>query len=161
VTSPDTTVDLYQRYGPALLRKARRVLQNEEDARDVVQGLFIELFERGETEVQLPYLYRAVTRRCLNLMRDEKNRQRLLQLQQPALRGSARIAPDDHAMGLDALLKLAADVPEEVFEAVVCRFYDEMELDEIAVRTGVSRRSVSERLKKARQAVARREGEAT
>jgi RNA polymerase sigma-70 factor (ECF subfamily) len=151
-------LELYHRYGPALLRKATRLLQNQEDARDVVQGLFIDLVETGELSVSLPYLYRAITRRCLNLMRDEKNRRRLLEQQQSSLRGPVRVSPDAHAMSLDALLKLSASVPDEVFETVVCRFYDEMELDEIAEHTGVSRRAVSKRLERAREVLLDLEG---
>jgi len=73
-------------------------------------------------------------------------------------RPAASIAPDEQALGLNGLLKLAASVPEEIFEAVVCRFYDEMELDEIARHTGVSRRTVSERLRRARDEIVQLQG---
>ena len=52
-------MESYSRYGPALLRKAERLLQNHEDARDVVQALFVDLIERGEDETDLPYLKHA------------------------------------------------------------------------------------------------------
>ena len=67
-------MDMYQRYGPALLRKARRVLRNEDDALDVVQGLFTDLYERGQHEADLPYLYRALTNRCLTMLRNRNTR---------------------------------------------------------------------------------------
>ena len=38
-------------------------------------------------ELTLPYLYRAVTNRCLNLIRDRAGRERLLAHQESALRG--------------------------------------------------------------------------
>src|SRR5688572_28749412 len=97
-------VESYRRYGTALLRKARRMLRNEEDARDVVQGLFLDLLQtkscsradpRASTQPSedLPYLYRMLTHRCLNMLRDQKTRARLLERETPALRGTVRIAP--------------------------------------------------------------------
>ncbi|MDB4984881.1 MAG: polymerase sigma-54 factor RpoN, partial [Myxococcaceae bacterium] len=112
-------MDSYRRYGPALLRKARRLLRNEADALDAVQSLFLELFERPEQPLELPFLYRALTHRCLNLIRDEKNRARLLERESPLLRGPSRIAPDARALGLDVLCKLAAKVEEPVMETLV------------------------------------------
>ncbi len=54
-------MEIYRRYGPALVRKAQRLLGSDADARDVVQTLFVDLFAAGRSEVDLPYLYRAVT----------------------------------------------------------------------------------------------------
>jgi len=139
-------VDSYRRYGPALLRKARRLLQNEEDARDAVQTLFMDLFARGELSTDLPYLYRALTHRCLNMLRDEKNRARLLERESPALRGTARISPDLQALGLQTLAKLSDSVEEAVMETLVYRFFDELGLEEIAEVMQVSRKTVQNRL---------------
>ena len=80
----------YQRFGPALVRKAERILRNREDAVDVVQALFTELIARGAAPVDLPYLYRAVTNRALNVVRDARGRARLLERQQAALAPAPR-----------------------------------------------------------------------
>ena len=75
-----------ERYRGALLRKATRVLRNPDDALDVVQGLFVDLLAAQAPDpsvYDLPYLYRAVTNRCLSHLRDEKNRARLLALSEP------------------------------------------------------------------------------
>lgn len=152
-------VDTYRRYGPALLRKARRLLRNEEDARDAVQTLFVELIARGEGKDELPYLYRALTHRCLNAIRDEKNRSRLLERESPALSAPSRIAPDAQALGLSALCKLSDLVEESVMETLVYRFYDEMGLEEIAVTMGVSRKTVQNRLQRASDALVQLERE--
>ena len=42
-------MELYRRYGPALLRKAERMLQDRDEPKDVVQGLFLDLLQRPET----------------------------------------------------------------------------------------------------------------
>lgn len=143
------SAEAYRRYGPALLRKARRMLQNEADAADLVQGLFVALWERGHTDYDLPFLYRALTNRCLNLLRDEKNRARLLEQQRPALRGQARVMPDDHVLTLQVLLQVSQRVPEEVFETLVYRYFDDMGQEEIAKLTAVSRKTVQNRLNRA------------
>jgi RNA polymerase sigma-70 factor, ECF subfamily len=147
-------VDSYRRYGPALMRKARRLLRNEADARDAVQTLFLDLLQRPGQPLDLPFLYRALTHRCLNLIRDQNNRARLLERENPALQGTSRIAPDTHAVGLDALCKLAAQVEESVMETLVYRFFDELALEEIADLMQVSRKTVQNRLARASDALA-------
>lgn len=148
-------MDLYVRYGPALLRKARRILTSQDDAQDVVQALFLELVSSRRTDVDLPYLYRAVTHRCLSLLRDEKNRARLLAQQEPALRGVARTRCDDHVLGLDLLVKVAAVLPERACDVLVYRYFDDLSQDEIATLLGVSRKTVGKDLDDVREAVRR------
>jgi RNA polymerase sigma-70 factor (ECF subfamily) len=137
------------------LRKARRLLRNEEDARDALQGLFLELLARGEVPADLPFLYRALTHRCLNFLRDERNRARLLERQVDALRGPVRVAPDLVSLGLDALLKLQRRVDEGVMETVIYRFVDELGQEEIAELMGVSRKTVQNRLARAQSELER------
>src|SRR4051812_40255445 len=100
-------MDAYTRYGPALVRKARRILRNPDDAMDVVQSLFLDLLEKNQLELDLPYLYRAVTNRCISLLRNGANRARLLELQSPVLRGLERIRCDEQVIGLDLMTKLS------------------------------------------------------
>jgi RNA polymerase sigma factor (sigma-70 family) len=136
------------------LRKARRLLRNEDDARDAVQTLFLHLLQEPEPTLELPFLYRTLTHRCLNLLRDDKNRARLLERESPSLRGSSRIAPDAQVLGLDVLCKLSVVVEEAVMETLVYRFFDEMGLEEIADVMGVSRKTVQNRLARAAEALA-------
>lgn len=147
-------MESYKRYGPALLRKAKRILQNPDDAQDIVQGVFVELLSRGQTEPQLQYLYSAVTRRCISFMRDRDNRERLLRQQKPALRGSARIACEQTVIDLDLLVKLAEKLDPVTHEVLVYRYYDEMTQDEIASIMGTSRRSINRRIQEISRAVA-------
>lgn len=147
-------MESYRRYGPALLRKARRLLRNEDDALDAVQALFLDLLQRPQPEqFELPWLYRALTHRCLNMMRDSKNRARLLARETPSLAYPARIAPDLQALGLDVLCKLATRVEEPVMETLIYRFFDELGLEEIASLMNVSRKTVQNRLNRASEAL--------
>lgn len=147
-------MDSYRRYGPALLRKARRLLRNEDDALDAVQSLFLDLLQRPEPgSFDLPWLYRALTHRCLNMLRDRKNRARLLSRESPALAFPSRIQPDAQTLGLDALCKLSDRVEETVMETLVYRFIDELGLEEIATVMSVSRKTVQNRLNRASDAL--------
>jgi RNA polymerase sigma-70 factor, ECF subfamily len=145
-------MDLYQRHGRALLRKAERILQSRDDAQDMVHALFVDLLAKGETP-DLPYLYRAITNRCLGFMRDETNRARLLETHDDALRGQVRTRCDDHVIGMDMLVKLAASVDERTLEIVFYRYFDDLTQEEIAVLLGISRKTVGKKLDDVRTVV--------
>ena len=147
-------MDVYSRYGPALVRKARRMLGNAADAEDVVQSVFTDLVQRGhEGGADLPYLYRAVTSRCLNLVRDQTNRRRLIDRQEPALRGLVRTRCDDQVIGQDLMLKLVERLDLPCAEVLVYRYFDDLTQDEIADLQDVSRKTVGIRLGRVREAV--------
>jgi len=142
------------RYGPALCRKARRLLGNAADAEDVVQGVFAELVQRGRAEADLPYLFRAVTSRCLNLVRDHANRRRLLDRQEPALRGPVRTRCDDEVIAMDLMLKAVDRLDAASAEALVYRYFDDLTQDEIAEIQAVTRKTVAARLARVHAVVA-------
>ncbi|HXU81710.1 MAG TPA: sigma-70 family RNA polymerase sigma factor [Polyangia bacterium] len=146
-------MELYQRYGPALLRKAARLLGNEADAQDVVQGLFVEMLRRRDMDRDLPYLYRSITNRCLNLLRDSGNRERLLQKQEEALRGPVRVRCDEVVVGVDLVCKLIDRLDEKCGEVLIYRYFDDLTQDEIAELSGTSRKTVGARLARIREAV--------
>jgi RNA polymerase sigma-70 factor (ECF subfamily) len=138
--------EAYRVHGPALVRKAERVLRNRDDAVDVVHTLFVDLIQRSERAVDLPYLYRAVTNRCLNLLRDEANRTRLLARQDTAVAPVGRVRCDDHVIGTDLLARLVDRLDAGHLEVLVCRFFDDMTQDEVADHLGLSRKTIGKRL---------------
>lgn len=64
--------EIYKRYWAVLFRHARKMLQNEEEARDVIQDVFAALWTKAPELViktSLPaYLYSAVRNKILNLI---------------------------------------------------------------------------------------------
>lgn len=66
----------FRSYYDSLFHHALRILEDEKEAEDVVQELFIALWNNGimlgENDSLSGYLYRAVTNRCLNRIRDQK-----------------------------------------------------------------------------------------
>ncbi len=139
-------MDAYLRYGAALVRKAERILRDREDARDVVQALFVELLQRGESAFALPYLYRAVTNRCLNLLRDRSTQARLLEHGGGALVLPARTNCEDLAVDLDLLIRLSRTLEREQLELLVYRYLDDLSQAEIAEVMGKSRRTIGKYL---------------
>lgn len=139
----------YEKYGPALLRKAERILGSSDDAEDVVHSLFVDLHHqsRAARAGELPYLYRAVTNRCLNLIRDNGRRRELL-----ARQGAPAPEPrlDRRALDIDLLARLTEKLDGRSMEVLICRFIDEMTQDEIAAHLSVSRKTVGKRLQKIR-----------
>jgi RNA polymerase sigma factor (sigma-70 family) len=148
----------YRTYGPALIRKAERILRNREDAIDVVHALFCDLLAKPPIAMDLPYLYRAVTNRCLNQVRDRGNRERLLAREPPA--PMARVRCDDQVIGLQLLARLGDRLDEAHMEVLVCRFVDDMTQDEIAEHLGTSRKTIGKRLARIRDEVLALQGAA-
>lgn len=143
----------YRAFGPALVRKAERLLRNREDAVDVVHALFVDLIPSWTSAVDLPYLYRAVTNRCLNLVRDRGTRARLLERQATAAAPLRRVRLDDEIVGVALLGALAERLDDGHLQVLVCRFVDDMTQDEIAGHLGVSRKTVGKRLDRIRDTV--------
>jgi len=151
-------MDAYQRHGRALLRKAERMLGNRADAQDLVQSLFVDLLQKGESP-DLPYLYRAITNRCLTYIRDTSNRTRLLESNDDALRGPVRTRCDERVIGMDLLIKLQKVLDERAMEILFYRFFDDMTQDEIAELIGLSRKTIGKIEGEIRAAVAELGGE--
>ncbi len=66
---------LYQKYGPMVLRRCRRLLRNEDRALDAMQDVFVRVLQhRGYLKATYPssLLYRMATNVCLNCIRDQR-----------------------------------------------------------------------------------------
>ena len=143
----------YRAFGPALVRKAERILRSREDAADVVQALFVDLIPRWNPDVDLPYLYRAVTNRCLNLVRDRGTRARLLAREGTTVGPVGRVRLEDQVVGVGLIAQLAERLDDGHLEVLVCRFVDDMTQDEIATHLDLSRKTVGKRLDRIRDEV--------
>ncbi|HMI94319.1 MAG TPA: sigma-70 family RNA polymerase sigma factor [Polyangiales bacterium] len=135
--------ELYRVHAPSVRRRAVELLGSEAEAAEVVQDLFLSMLERPQQFANksslTTFLYSATTHACLNRLRNQRNRARLL-----ALHGAA--AHDRHAnpraervLQLRALLR---ELPDELAAVAVYHYLDEMTYDEIAALLGCSRRHV-------------------
>lgn len=148
-------VEAYKRYGPALLRKCQRMLGNRHDAEDIVQGLFVDMLGKGKQPEDLPYLYRAVTNRCINFLKYRENRRRLLERHDQALRGPVRTRCDDTVIGVDLLVKLSERLDKKSLKILIYRYFDDLPQEEIAELMGASRKTVGKRINKIKEQVRR------
>jgi RNA polymerase sigma-70 factor (ECF subfamily) len=136
------------------------MLRSREDAVDVVHALFVDLIPRWTTEMDLPYLYRAVTNRCLNVVRDRGNRARLLEREQTAAAPIGRVRLDDQIVGVGLIAALADRLDEGHMQVLVARFVDDMTQEEIADHLKLSRKTIGKRLDRIRDEVIALRGEA-
>jgi RNA polymerase sigma factor (sigma-70 family) len=72
---------LYRAHAPGVFRRARQLLGHAADAHEVVQELFLSLFEKPaqyqSKSALTTFLYSATTHACLNRIRNQQNRERL------------------------------------------------------------------------------------
>jgi len=135
---------LYARYGHQVLRRARVLLGNEDDARDLAQEIFTSLVERPEQfagrSSWSTFLYAATTNLALRRMRDVGNRRRLVSLfVEPAAKDRHCAAPGED---LAVLRDLLQRVPADLATVAVYVYVDELSHEEIADIIGCSRRTV-------------------
>ena len=133
---------LYRAHGHVVLRRARRLLRDEDAARDVVQDVFLDLFKRPEAfEARSgvgTYLYAATTHACLNRLRNGKTRARLVALEGAARSSAQAPSAETRAIAADLLSGLSDD---EATLAIYL-FCDELTHEEIAELVGASRRTI-------------------
>lgn len=143
-------LDLERRYrdhGPAVLRRARQILHNDDEARDALQEIFVTLagqplpdLSRGATA----WFYVRTTRLCLNRLRNARTRARLVAERGEVAAHSAPGRGENLVLARDVLTRL----PDELAEAAVYYYCDEMTHDEIAALLGCSRRHVGHLLER-------------
>ncbi|MCE9577232.1 MAG: sigma-70 family RNA polymerase sigma factor [Deltaproteobacteria bacterium] len=132
---------LYREQAPAVLRRARQILHDEDEARDALQEIFLALVDRFAFEERggtTAWFYMRTTHFCLNRLRDGKNRARLRSEHGAPLPTSAPPRGETVMIARDVLARL----PVELAEVAVYYYCDEMTHDEIATLLGCSRRHV-------------------
>lgn len=147
---------LYREHGHHVLRRARRLLGNEDDAREIVQEVFAALLEhghgfRGDSSITT-WLYSATTHGCLNRMRNSKTRSRLLEGQ-----SLERAAASPSAESATIVRDLLAHVPDALAEVAIHYYADEMTHDEIARVLKCSRRHVGDLIERLHACIRARE----
>jgi RNA polymerase sigma-70 factor (ECF subfamily) len=138
---------LYREHGPAVLRRARQILQDQDAARDALQEIFLALADRQPFELRhgtTAWFYTRTTHLCLNRLRDDKNRARLRGVRGETLPASAPGRGEDLVLARDLL----AQLPAELAEVAIYYYCDEMTHDEIAGLIGCSRRHVGHLLER-------------
>jgi len=134
--------EIYRRHAASVYRRACTLLGNEAEAREVLQDLFLSLLERPEqfTGGSSPntFLYSATTHACLNRLRNQRNRARLLEEHH----GSAMDHVHHQGDALVRVREVLRKMPNELAQVAVYYFVDGLNHQEIADVLGCSRRRV-------------------
>lgn len=138
---------IYRAHGHVVLRRARRILGSEDDARDVLQEIFASLIGkespfRGDSSVTT-WLYSATTNACLNRMRNHKTRSRVLEGEARQERADEAVAASN-AESAAIVRQLLERVPDPLAEVAIHYYVDEMTHEEIADVLHCSRRHVGD-----------------
>lgn len=155
--------DYYKRYGPMVMRRCRRLLRDEELARDAMQDTFVNLLRK---ESQLKHwgpsslLYRIATNVCLNKIRTMKRR--------PEDSDSALLAriasveePESPSIARLILVKIFGREPASTRTIAVLHLVDGLTLEQTAREVGLSPSGVRRRIRKLRANLALLEGAAS
>jgi RNA polymerase sigma-70 factor (ECF subfamily) len=134
---------LYRQYGALVFRRARKLLADEQLARDVCQDVFVQLLRTGgswEVPSRIGWLFRTTTNCCLNLIRGSRRWRSFLRLLPPP-------PPATPSLPVQLLLR---GLPERLQEIAVLYGLDQMSQQEIALVLGLSQKTVSNRIREIR-----------
>jgi RNA polymerase sigma-70 factor (ECF subfamily) len=143
---------LIRRYGPMVLRRCRRLLGDEEDARDACQDVFVRIVrqrQRLDARGLSSLLFRVATNVCLNRIRDRRRTPaggdesllaRIACAEEPGAVSDARLLLD----------WLFARHPASSRTIAVLHFVDGLTLEQTAQQTGLSVSGVRRRLRRLR-----------
>lgn len=138
--------ELYREYGPAVYRRCRRMLRDEEQAADATQEVFLRLVRHGAALADradlLPWLYRVATNFCLNQLRNARGHaEEGLEEGLEAGEGPSHPAADGQLAR--QILSHFDEVTQVIAVGIVVEGRD---AEEVARELGVSRRTVSRKL---------------
>ena len=146
------TIDVaawYEKYGPMVIRRCRKILGNGEDAMDAVHDVFVNLLQakpRLHGEYPSSLLYTMATNICLNRIR--KYKREILQdfsgdRENMFFRDDAGFNQVEAELILEAVLKDESKTNRVIYYMY---FADEMTLKEIGEAVGLSISGVRKRL---------------
>ncbi len=137
---------LFLTHGPAVYRRALRLLCNHQDAEEATQEVFIRVLRgadgfAGQSQIST-WLYRITTNYCLNQIRDRRRRRELFAEHAVDAHGPDPASPSDVAL----LRRLLAEADEEQARVAIYIYMDGMTHEEVAEVLSVSRRTVGNQL---------------
>lgn len=160
---------VYRRYGGRMLATARRLLRNDEDARDAVQEAMLSAFRaagRFDGDAQIgTWLHRIVVNAALMRLRTRRRKpeasiEELLPTFHAdghrVLSGPQEPYPDqalEQSQLLAMLRECVHELPEAYRQVYLLRDVEDMDTDDVALAMGLTPNAVKIRLHRARQAL--------
>ena len=152
--SIDNFTELYNKYGPMVLRRCRYLLKDEEKALDAMQDVFVRMIERRErmSGVCSSLFYTVATTVCLNRIRSD--RVRYAPQIEDLLAGIAdnRTANHEEVTNAGMILdNIFLDTKEDTRYMAVLHYVDGLTLEETAAELHMSVSGVRKRLSSLRK----------
>jgi len=142
--------ELYERYAPVVLRRARAILGNEELAQDAVQETFAKVISRWEQfrgeSSPTTWIYRITTNHCLNQLRNRRGRRDKLAMRREEL-APEPVGVAEHGVDAEAVRGLLETCDEETRRIIVHLYFDDMTREETARMVGRSLPTVRKRIR--------------
>ncbi|MBQ7620211.1 MAG: sigma-70 family RNA polymerase sigma factor [Treponema sp.] len=142
--------ELYQKYGPMVLRRCRAILKDEEKALDAMQDVFLRILESKDKikNACASLFYVTATRVCLNKIKSDKLRSG------PDFEKVAQFMADDFSETEKEKIDAALAI-EKIFEKrdhkdsliATLHFVDGLTLEETAEEIGMSVSGVRKRIR--------------
>ena len=141
--------DDWNQHAAALRRVARKLLRDETETDDLVQGAFLTALERPPRRVTHTWLSRVVQRRALDVLRRRGREQHGVPPQH-----RERSAPDTSSVAArlelyEALAGVVRGLREPYRETLYLRYFEDLSPTEISARLGVPIKTVKTRLHRA------------
>ena len=142
--------ELYTRYAPIILRRARSILGNEELAQDAVQETFAKVISRwgqfrGDAS-PTTWIYQITTNHCLNQLRNRKGRRDKLAQRHSELTPDRPAAPD-RVLDADSVRDLLDGCDEETRRIIIHVYFDDLSREQTALLVGRSVPTVRKRIR--------------
>ena len=142
---------LFRDFFPPLMAFARKILVDEDDAREVVHQVFINLWEkRNELDLSTSlksYLFTSVHNRSLNVIRDRK---KFASGEVPDVAGEWDVSAQIESMELEEKIREVIDsLPDKCREIFELNRFEGLKYGEIARQLDISVKTVENQISKA------------
>jgi RNA polymerase sigma-70 factor, ECF subfamily len=146
---------LVQRYHRPFFAFALRVLGNREDASDVVQGVFVRIFENlaafDRSRRFFSWAYRILVNECLNARRAQRHGE---PLDADLADDSSPHADVERAQRRRQVQAAILQLPDEYRDVIVLHYFSGLAYEDVSEVLGVPQKTVKSRLYTARQRLA-------
>ncbi len=142
---------VFRQYRPGLLAFARNILNDHEEAEEVVHDIFLSIWDKRADMFSDPglksYLFRAVKNRCLNVLRKAKLDFEEMPDQIPEIDGSTLASDLIEAKETEKLLNhLIEQLPKKCKQAFLLSRVDGLSHKEVAEIMDISTKTVENQI---------------